>query len=244
MNSQASPKIAMVLAAGLGKRMRPITDTIPKPLVPVAGRTLLDWGLDSLAGAGVVKAVVNVRYFPEQIAAHVALRKAPKVVISDESGGLLDSAGGIVKALSELGTEPFYIINADTFWIDRGPPNLSRLALAWDPAKMDILLMLADPNSATGHTGSTDFLLNGTGALRRSGGDPSGLIYAGAAIVNPRIFKAAPSGPLSLNRYFDAAIAEGRLFGAKMDGYWITVGTPDAIPLAEAAIARASAEGP
>ena len=157
MNGQASPKIAMVLAAGLGKRMRPITDTIPKPLVPVAGRTLLDWGLDSLAGAGVVKAVVNVHYFPEQIAAHVALRKAPKVVISDESGGLLDSAGGIVKALSELGTEPFYIINADTFWIDRGPPNLSRLALAWDPAKMDILLMLADPNSATGHTGSTDF---------------------------------------------------------------------------------------
>ncbi len=188
MNGQASPKIAMVLAAGLGKRMRPITDTIPKPLVPVAGRTLLDWGLDSLAGAGVAKAVVNVHYFPEQIAAHVASREAPKVVISDESGGLLDSAGGIVKALPELGTEPFYILNADTFWIDRGPPNLARLALAWDPAKMDILLMLADPNSATGHTGSTDFLLNGTGALRRSGGDPSGLIYAGAAIVNPRIF--------------------------------------------------------
>ena len=244
MNGQALPKVAMVLAAGLGRRMRPITDTIPKPLVPVAGRTLLDWGLDSLAGAGVVKAVVNVHYFPEQIAVHVASREAPRIVISDESGGLLDSAGGIVKALPDLGKEPFYILNADTFWIDGRQPNLSRLALAWDPAKMDILLMLADPKSATGHTGSTDFLVNGTGALRRSGGDPSGLIYAGAAIVNPRIFDAAPSGPLSLNRYFDAAIAEGRLFGVKMDGHWITVGTPDAIPLAEAAIARASAEGP
>lgn len=243
MNGQASPKTAMVLAAGLGRRMRPITDTIPKPLVPVAGRTLLDWGLDSLAGAGVMKAVVNVHYFPEQIAAHVVSRKLPKIVLSDESGGLLDSAGGIVKALPELGAEPFYILNADTFWIDRGQPNLARLALAWNPARMDILLMLADPNSATGHTGSTDFLLNGAGALRRSGGDPSGLIYAGAAIVNPRIFQAAPAGPLSLNRYFDAAIAEGRLFGARMGGHWITVGTPDAIPLAEAAIARASAEG-
>ena len=204
----------MVLAAGLGKRMRPITDTIPKPLVPVAGRTLLDWGLDSLAGAGVVKAVVNVHYFPEQIAAHVASRAAPRIVISDESGGLLDSAGGIVKALPELGHEPFYIINADTFWIDRGQPNLARLALAWDPAKMDILLMLADLEFRDRPQRRHRFpRQRPTGALRRSGGDPRGLIYAGAAIVHPRIFAGAPPGPLSLNRYFDAAIAEGRLFG-------------------------------
>ena len=236
------PTVAMVLAAGLGKRMRPITDTMPKPLVKVAGRTLLDRGLDSLAEAGVTKAVVNVHYFPDQIVAHVASRAAPRVVVSDESGGLLDSAGGIVKALPELGAAPFYIVNADTFWIDRGQPNLKRLALAWNAANMDILIMLADLQSATGHTGSTDFVCGPQGALLRSGGDPAGLIYAGAAIVHPRIFANAPDGPLSLNRYFDAAIAEGRMFGMKMHGHWITVGTPDAIPLAEAAVARALAD--
>lgn len=235
------PKIAMVLAGGRGLRMRPITNTIPKPLVKVAGRTLLDRGLDTLAAAGVEKAVVNVHHFPEQIVAHVASRARPSVAISDESAGLLDSAGGIVKALPELGSEPFYILNADTFWIDHGEPNLIRLALAWDVAKMDILLMLADLDSATGHTGGTDFLAGPDGALTRAQHDPAGLIYAGAAIVNPAIFAGAPEGPLSLNRYFDEAISNGRLFGMKMRGSWITVGTPDAIPLAEAAVERALA---
>jgi len=242
------PRTAMVLAAGLGKRMRPITDTMPKPLVKVAGRTLLDRGLDSLAEAGVAKAVVNVHYFPEQIVAHVASRSAPQIVISDESDGLLDSAGGIVKALPEFGDEPFYILNADTFWIDEagsmgGQPNLERLALAWDAAKMDILLMLADLESATGHSGSTDFTIASDGALRRAKGDPAGLVYAGAAIIDPAIFADAPKGPLSLNRYFDDAIARARLFGMRMRGSWITVGTPDAIPLAEAAVERALAVG-
>ncbi|UVK41419.1 nucleotidyltransferase family protein [Mesorhizobium sp. AR10] len=232
----------MVLAAGLGKRMRPITDTIPKPLIRIAGKTLLDWSLDSLAGAGVSKAIVNVHYFPEQIVGHVATRHTPQVVISDESEILLDSAGGIVKALPELGNGPFYIINADTFWIDSGVPNLSRLALAWDAAKMDILLMLADLPSATGHSGGTDFLVAPNGALRRSKGDPAGLIYAGAAIVHPRLFKDAPTEPHSLNAYFDTTIAAGRLFGMTMHGRWITVGTPDAIPLAEAAVAGALTE--
>lgn len=242
----ARPKIAMVLAGGLGKRMRPITDTIPKPLVKIAGRTLLDRGLDTLAAAGVEKAVVNVHHFPEQIVAHVASRARPKVAISDESAGLLDSAGGIVKALPLLGREPFYVLNADTFWIEGegslgGEPNLVRLALAWDAAKMDILLMLADLDSATGHTGGTDFLIGGDGALRRAHNDPAGLIYAGAAIINPAILAGAPEGPLSLNRYFDDAIAQGRLFGLAMRGSWITVGTPAAIPLAEAAVERALA---
>ena len=238
----AKPRTAIVLAAGLGKRMRPITETIPKPLVKIAGKTLLDWGLDSLAAAGVAKAVVNVHYFPEQIVAHVAARRAPHILISDESEQLLDSAGGIVKALPELGEQPFYILNADTFWIDHAPLNLDRLALAWDAAKMDILLMLADLNQATGHCGSTDFLVAPDGTLRRSKGDPAGLIYAGAAIVHPRLFKDAPAGPHSLNAYFDTAIAAGRLFGMPMHGHWITVGTPDAIPLAEAAVAGALVE--
>lgn len=239
MIADKSPTTAMVLAAGLGKRMRPITDTIPKPLIRVAGKTLLDHSLDALTEAGVTKAVVNVHYFPEQIVRHVATRTRPKIVISDESAGLLDSAGGIVKALPQLGSEPFYILNADTFWIDRSQSNLERLALAWDSARMDILIMLAELESATGHSGGTDFLLAADGRLARSKGVPEGLIYAGAAIVHPRIFVGAEAAPHSLNLYFDRAIAEGRLYGLKLDGHWITVGTPDAIPLAEAAVAAA-----
>jgi MurNAc alpha-1-phosphate uridylyltransferase len=232
----------MVLAAGLGKRMRPITDTMPKPLIRIAGKTLLDWGLDALADAGVRKAVVNVHYLPEQIIAHLAGHKAPKIVISDESAGLLDSAGGIVKALPELGATPFYILNADTFWIDAGQSNLARLALEWDAARMDILLMLAPLESATGHSGSTDFLLAEDGRLARANKDPRGLIYAGAAIIHPRILEGAPPEPHSLNRYFDSAIAAGRLFGMVMQGRWITVGTPHAIAPAEAAVAQARPE--
>ncbi|CAM5531948.1 MurNAc alpha-1-phosphate uridylyltransferase [Aquamicrobium terrae] len=239
-----APKTAMVLAAGLGKRMRPITDALPKPLVKVAGRTLLDWGLDSLARAGVEKAVVNVHYLPGQIVAHVAKRTAPQIVVSDESAALLDSAGGIVRALPQLGAEPFYVLNADTFWIDAGTPGLERLALAWDDARMDILLMLADGESATGHSGGMDFVLGPDGTLRRAAGDPAGLIYAGAAIVHPRVFAGAEAVPHSLNLYFDRAIAAGRLHGVKMLGRWITVGTPDALPLAEAAVARALSQEP
>ncbi|TIV08523.1 MAG: nucleotidyltransferase family protein, partial [Mesorhizobium sp.] len=189
---------------------------MPKPLVKIAGKTLLDWGLDSLEAAGIAKAVVNVHYLPEQIVAHVAGRSAPKIVISDEREALLESAGGIVKALPLLGSEPFYIINADTFWIDSGKPSLDRLALAWDAARMDILLMLTDLDSATGHCAGTDFLVAQDGALTRSKGDPTGLIYAGAAIIHPRIFKGPPTGSHSLNVYFDKAIAAGRLFGMKM----------------------------
>jgi MurNAc alpha-1-phosphate uridylyltransferase len=234
--------MAMVLAAGLGKRMRPITNAMPKPLVKVAGKTLLDWGLDSLADAGIVRAVVNVHYFPEQIVAHLAGRGRPQTLISDESDGLLDSAGGIVKALKLLGQKPFYIINADTFWIDAGLPNLKRLSRAWDASSMDILLMLADPASATGHSGTTDFLLGPDGRLARAAGDPSGLIYAGAAILHPRIFADAAASPHSLNLYFDRAIAAGRLHGMVLEGRWITVGTPDALAPAEAAVAGALAQ--
>ncbi|MEX0407670.1 nucleotidyltransferase family protein [Aquibium sp. LZ166] len=236
------PRTAMVLAAGLGKRMRPITDTIPKPLVRIAGKPLMDWGLEALDRAGVARAVVNTHYLGGQIAAHVADRAHPSVTISDESDLLLDSAGGIVKALPLLGDEPFFVLNADTFWLDEDEPNLAALARRWDEETMDILLLLADLAHATGHSGGTDFLLDGDGRLARSRGDPAGLIYAGAAIVHPRIFEGAPAGPHSLNRYFDAAIASGRLFGHRLRGHWITVGTPDAIPLAEAAVARAPAE--
>ncbi|MCO5081878.1 MAG: nucleotidyltransferase family protein [Rhizobiaceae bacterium] len=236
------PKTAMVLAAGLGKRMRPITETMPKPLVPVAGKTLLDWGLDMLAVSGVEKAVVNVHYLPDQIIAHVAGRKVPHIVVSDERDGLLDSAGGIVRALPKLGREPFYLLNADTFWIDRSVANLDALALEWDPSRMDILLMLSDLKSATGHSGGADFLIDADGRLSRARGDPSGMIYAGAAILSADLFAGKEIAVSSLNRYFDEAIAKGRLFGHVLDGHWITVGTPDAIAPAEAVVARALAE--
>ena len=238
------PEVAMVLAAGLGKRMRPITDTMPKPLVPIAGVTLLDRGLDMLADAGVQRAIVNVHYLPQQIVDHVAPRTRPAITISDERAGLLDSAGGIVKALPHLGSKPFYILNADTFWIDApGVSNLERLALAWDASRMDILLMLARLDQATGHSGGVDFIVDADGRLTRAAKAPkdvsNGAIYAGAAIVDPRLFAGAGPEPHSLNRYFDAAISQGRLFGMVIDGHWITVGTPDAIPLAEAAVAEA-----
>ncbi|KAB2957601.1 MAG: nucleotidyltransferase family protein [Rhizobiaceae bacterium] len=231
----------MVLAAGLGKRMRPITETLPKPLIRIAGKTLLDRGLDNLAAAGVARAVVNVHHLGNQIVAHVAGRERPRVMISDESDRLLDSAGGIVRALPLLGPDPFFILNADTFWIDRGRSNLDDLVLAWDAGRMDILLMLVDLDSATGHSGGTDFVVEPDGRLARAAGAADGLIYAGAGIVHPRIFAGASAEPHSLNTYFDRAIATGRLFGHRMDGRWITVGTPDAIAPAEAAVMRASA---
>lgn len=230
------PRVAMVLAAGLGLRMRPITDTLPKPLVPIAGRTLLDRGLDALAAVGVETAVVNVHHLSGQVVRHVAARAVPKVVISDESGGLLDSGGGIVKALPLLGENPFFVLNSDTFWIDSGGSNLDRLALAWDDRRMDILLMLADLADTTGHSGGTDFLVGADGRLARAKGAPEGLIYAGAAVMDPRIFAGASAEPHSLNLHFDRAIAAGRLYGMKMAGRWITVGTPDAITAAEAAV--------
>jgi MurNAc alpha-1-phosphate uridylyltransferase len=232
----------MVLAAGLGTRMRPITERIPKPLVEISGSTLLDRGLDSLAEAGVETAVVNVHHHAGQMVNHVAARAHPKVLISDESDGLLDSAGGVIKALPLLGPRPFFLINADTFWIDSGEPNLTRLALAWDGARMDILLMLAELSSTTGHTGKGDFSLAPDGRLARAKNSPDGLVYAGAGIFDPKLFAGAAVEKRSLNEYFDRAAEAGRLHGVVMQGHWITVGTPDAIPLAEAAVARALAE--
>ncbi|WP_048647369.1 nucleotidyltransferase family protein [Nitratireductor soli] len=230
------PDTAMVLAAGLGKRMRPITDTLPKPLVKIAGKPLIDWALDTLARAGVGTAVVNVHYLADQVEAHLAARAAPRIVISDERARLLDSAGGVVKALPQLGDDPFFILNADTFWLDGAVPNLEKLALAWNGEAMDILLMVAGFEQATGHSGSVDFVMDGMGRLRRAQKGEAGVIYAGAIIAAPRVFAGADGEPQSLNRCFDAAAAQGRLFGMKMDGDWITVGTPDAIAPAEAIV--------
>ena len=164
-----APEKAMVLAAGLGKRMRPITETIPKPLVKVAGKPLIDWGLDAAAQAGIRTAVVNVHYLADQLEEHLRDRNDLEIVISDERDMLLDSAGGIVKALPILGTQPFFILNADTFWVgDEKAPNLTALADAWDAERMDILLMTARLDQETGYEGKGDFVADDNGHLRRA----------------------------------------------------------------------------
>lgn len=242
MNNQTTKlRTAMVLGAGLGKRMRPITDTIPKPLVPVAGKPLIDWGLDCLADVGIERTVVNVHYLADQLDAHLSHRKAPAILISDERAALLESGGGIIKALPLLGTEPFYLINSDTFWLDQDEPNLTRLANFYDAEDMDILLMLAAHDQATGHGNSSDFIVATDGRLTRfasrAENDSSpGYIYAGAAILHPRIFEGVEPDAHSLNREFNTANAAGRLFGLPMNGQWLTVGTPDAIETAEAVV--------
>lgn len=231
----------MVLGAGLGKRMRPVTDTMPKPLVPVAGKPLIDWGLDSLAAAGVATAVVNVHYLADKLEAHLARRATPSIRISDEREQLLESGGGIIKALPLLGNDPFYLVNSDTFWLDDTEPNLLRLAKAFDPSRMDILLMLAAHDQATGHGDKSDFTIDPDGRIARfAEGAGTGFIYAGVGILHPRIFNGADRDAHSLNREFNAAIAAGRLFGMPMRGQWLTVGTPDAIAPAEAIVARHS----
>ncbi len=231
----------MVLGAGLGKRMRPVTDTMPKPLVPVAGKPLIDWGLDSLAAAGVATAVVNVHYLADKLEAHLARRATPSIRISDEREQLLESGGGIIKALPLLGNDPFYLVNSDTFWLDDTEPNLLRLAKAFDPSRMDILLMLAAHDQATGHGDKSDFTIDPDGRIARfAEGAGTGFIYAGVGILHPHIFNGADRDAHSLNREFNAAIAAGRLFGMPMRGQWLTVGTPDAIAPAEAIVARHS----
>lgn len=234
----SAPKTAMVLAAGLGTRMRPITERLPKPLVPIAGRTLLDRGLDALAATGVEKAIVNVHWLPDLVIDHVRERRAPQIVVSDERGELLDSAGGIVKALPELGSDAFFVLNADTFWVDEGEPNLARLAATWDDRRMDFLLMLATPEQATGHEGGPDFVLRDDGRVGWGKDAPDGLIYAGAYIVHPRVFAGVAPEKSSVIPLFRKAIDAGRMFGLAMGGRWITVGTPQAIPAAEAVLAE------
>ena len=227
------PRMAMLLSAGLGKRLLPLTQTRPKPLIPVAGKPLIDWCLDLLERSGVQTAVVNVHHLGEMITSHLQNRMKPRIVISEEYPLLLDSGGGVVKALPHLGNDSFLIVNSDTFWIDAGVPNLERMAAVWNPDTMDILLLLSPLDKATGYSGIGDFVQARDGRLARIDGGENGAVYAGGAIVHPRIFADAPAGPHSLNLYFDRAIANGRLFGITLSGQWITVGTPQAITSAE-----------
>ena len=234
----AAPKAAMVLAAGMARRMRPLSATSPKPLVEVAGKALIDHCLDDLAAAGVARAVVNVHHLADLVEAHLARRRCPRIVISDERGRLLDTGGGVSRALPLLGPDPFYLRNADSFWVNGVRANLDWLAHAWNDAGMDAVLLVAETVFSRGYRGRGDFLLDKEGRIaRRPERTVAPYVYAGAAIMHPRLFDGAPDGAYSLNLLFDRAIAAGRLFGVCLDGLWINVETPDAIALVEAAIA-------
>jgi N-acetyl-alpha-D-muramate 1-phosphate uridylyltransferase len=232
----------MVLAAGLGTRMRAFNGRIPKPLVQVGGKPLIDYVLDRLAEQGVERAVVNVHHLADQIERHLAGRARPQIMISDERAELLGTAGGVVKALPQLGDAPFFHVNSDTIWIDGVEPNLGRLAAAFEPARMDALLLVAATATSIGFTGRGDFAMGPDGVLARRGErEVVPFVYAGAAILTPAFFAGAPAGPSSMTPLFDRAAEAGRLCGLRLEGVWMHVGTPDAIKAAEEAILESTA---
>jgi N-acetyl-alpha-D-muramate 1-phosphate uridylyltransferase len=230
-------KRAMIMAAGFGHRMRPLTDGKPKPLVKVAGKPLIDYGLERLSDAGCGLAIVNVHYLPDQIESWASQHASPRIVISDERQELLDTGGGIVKALPLLGDAPFFVVNSDSIWIDRGKPALERLRARWNDARMDCLLLLCHPEKTIGYNGRGDFLSDAEGRLLgRPGRGEIGLAYIGAYLVHPRLFAGVRLSKFSMNLLWDKAIVEKRLYGIEHEGQWLHVGTPDAIPLAERAL--------
>ncbi len=234
------PKRAIVLAAGLGTRMRPYNGQVPKPLVQIGGKSLIDYSLDRLADAGVERAVVNVHHLADALERHLASRKRPHIVISDERAELLGTGGGIAKALPQLGDAPFFLVNSDTVWLDGVKPNFARLADAFDPAAMDALLLLAPTTESIGYSGRGDFAMLADGRLRRRGErEVVPFVYAGAAILSPALFAGAPAGAFPLTPLFDRAGAKDRLFGLRLEGLWMHVGTPEAVAAAEAALAAA-----
>jgi MurNAc alpha-1-phosphate uridylyltransferase len=237
----AVPERAMVLAAGLGKRMRPLTDMRPKALVEVMGRALIDHALDRLAALGVAATVVNIHHFAQALEAHLTLRKTPGVIISDERRELLDTGGGIVQALPLLGTAPFLLVNSDSLWIEGANSNLERLARHFDPVRMDALLMLAPAGDSIGYDGRGDYNLAADGRLqRRASAENAPFVYAGGAMIAPALFAGAPENAFPLSLLFDRAEQRGRLFGLTLQGTFLHVGTPAAIALAEHAIRRQS----
>lgn len=232
------PRTAMIMAAGLGKRMRPLTATRPKPLIEVAGRALLDHVLDRLRGAGVKTVVVNVHYLADAVEAHLASRKhGLEVVISDERKLLMETGGGLVQAADLIDSDPFLAINSDNLWIDGPADTLKLLASHWDDRKMDALLLLVPLARAQNHRGIGDFHMDRQGRLRRR--DKSRVapfVFTGIQILSKRLLRDAPAGPFSTNLLWNRAIAEGRCFGAVHQGLWFDVGTPRSIKLTEATL--------
>ncbi|MDE0173021.1 MAG: nucleotidyltransferase family protein [Defluviicoccus sp.] len=227
------PRRAMVLAAGLGERMRPLTETVPKPLIEVGGRAMLDRALDRLDAFGIDEAVVNLHYLGERIDAHLATRSSPKTSVSREEV-LLDTGGGVARALDRLGKSPFFAINADIVWLDGPTPALERLARGWDDTAMDALLLMHRCVGAYGYDGRGDYFMDPDGALhRRAPRDVSPYVFTGVQILHPRLFEGAPDGAFSLNLLYDRAQGAERLFGIVHDGEWFHVGTPAALRIAD-----------
>ena len=230
---------AMVLAAGLGTRMRPLTDLVPKPLVRLKGKPLLDHVLDRLDAGGIKRAVVNVHHFPEQIEAHLKNRTRPAITVSDERGQLLETGGGIIKALPLLGNGPFLIHNSDSVWIEGIGSNIARLIKSFDPERMDSLMLLALGATSLGYEGRGDFVMAADGLLERRGERREApFVFTGVSIAHPRMFESPPDGRFSLNALWDRAISSGRLYGMRLDGVWMHVGTPQAVEEAEQWIDR------
>ncbi len=237
-----SELVAMVLAAGRGSRMRPLSAMAPKPLIEVAGKALIDHVFDRLDAAGVSRFVVNVHYLPDLIEVHVRRRVDGRVTISDEREALLETGGGVVKALPLLGDAPFVVANSDTFWVEGASNNLARLVAAFDPARMDGIVLCAPTVDAVGYDGHGDFELTPDGRVsRRVERTIAPFVYAGCAVFSPSAFADAPDGRFSLNVIFDRLIGEGRLYGLRLDGIWLHVGTPEAIGQAEKAYRNSAA---
>jgi MurNAc alpha-1-phosphate uridylyltransferase len=235
-----APRLAMILAAGLGVRMRPITNSVPKPLVTVGGRTLLDRAIDRLEDANVEQVVVNTHYLAEKIEHHIKDRRLPQILLSHEDQRL-ETGGGVANALPLLGKAPFFVINGDILWIDGVRPTLEQLSAAWDDELMDGLLLLHPTVSAYGYHGMGDFLLRPDGELvRRPERTVAPYMFAGIQILHPRIFNDAPNGAFSLNLLYDNAIGRQRLFGLAHDGRWFHVGMPEDLALAEAEVPQPS----
>ncbi len=234
------PKTAMVLAAGLGTRMRPLTDDRPKALVEVGGKALIDHVLDRLGDAGVARAVVNVHWFAERLEAHLAARTGgPEIIISDERAELLETGGGLKKARGLLGDDPVFVANIDSVWIDRGDA-LGELIRLWDPARMDAALLLARREGSIGFEGDGDFFLADDGRLTFRGEKPSApFAYMGVHITRPGVVDDGPEGPFSLSTVWRRSAPEGRLCGCVLDGDWMHVGDPGARDEAEVRLAAA-----
>ena len=235
------PHTAMIMAAGLGKRMRPLTATRPKPLIEVGGKPLLDHVLEKLRIAGVRKIVVNVHYLADAIEAHLRSRAdGLEVVISDEREQLMETGGGLVKAAPLIDCDPFLALNSDNLWVDGPADTLKLLASQWDDSRMDALLLLVPQARALNHKGMGDFHMDRSGRLRRrERSHVAPFVFTGVQIVSKRLLRDTPEGPFSTNTLWDRAIEEGRCFGAVHQGLWFDVGTPRSIPMTEAALENA-----
>lgn len=238
----AVPETAMVMAAGLGKRMRPLTATRPKPLVEVAGKPLIDHVFDRLRAAGVKRAVVNVHYLADAMEAHLRARvKDIEIVVSDERKQLMETGGGLVQARDLIGDRPFLCVNSDNLWVDGPTDAIRQLAVQWDDARMDALLLLVPLARANGHRGQGDFRMDSHGKIteRRKPGRVAPFVFTGIQILSPRVIRDWPDGPFSTNLFWNRAIEAGRAWGVVHQGLWFDVGNPQSIGETEAVLADA-----